>query len=357
VTARPRLTRRRFLRLAAIAGLGAALVAADRATQPFGLARLTYWGARGRAQELTGKPATVGLARCPSYDDALPCLRELWRQSAMPDVVGKRVLVKPNLIDVIEGRPVTTSPAVVAAVLDILAEMGAGEVIVGDGPGFRRHAWPVVEASGLAQVLSERRTRFVDLNYDSCRPVAAPGAWFLKERQVWLPRHVLEADLIVSVPKLKTHHWAGVSLSLKNLFGIVPGSRYGWPKNMLHINGIPLSILGLYEIVRPVVAVVDGVVGMEGDGPLFGSAVPHELLAVGADPVAVDTVCAGLMGYALEEVYHLFLADWAGVGQGKKIETRGAIVDSMRRSYARPPAAGSAPERQGARPQGGVAGS
>lgn len=339
MTARPRLTRRRFLRLAAIAGLGVSLVAADRATQPFGLPRLTYWGARGRAQELASKSATVGLARCPSYDDALPCLREMWRESAMPDVAGKRVLVKPNLIDVIEGHPVTTSPAVVAAVLDILAEMGAGEVIVGDGPGFRRDAGPVVKASGLASVLSARGTRFVDLNYDSCRPVPVRGGWFRRENEVWLPRHILEADLIVSVPKLKTHHWAGVSLSLKNLFGIVPGSRYGWPKNMLHVNGIPLSILGLYEIVRPVVAVVDGIVGMEGDGPLFGSAVPHELLAVGTDPVAVDTVCAGLMGYALEEVYHLFLADWAGVGQARKIETRGATINSMHRSYARPPTA------------------
>jgi uncharacterized protein (DUF362 family) len=337
MTTRPRLTRRRFLRLAAIAGLGAALVAVDRSTQPFGLLRFTRWGARGRLREWAGKPATVALARCPSYDDVLPCLRELWRDSAMPDVGGKRVLVKPNLIDVIEGHPVTTSPEVVAAVLDILAEMGAGEVIVGDGPGFRRDAQSVVKASGLASVLATRGTRFVDFNYDSCRAVPVRDGWFPREKEVWLPRHVLEADLIVSVPKVKTHHWAGVSLSLKNLFGIVPGSRYGWPKNMLHVNGIPLSILGLYEIVRPVVAVMDGIVGMEGDGPLFGAAVPHGVLAAGADPVAVDTICAGLMGYELEEVDHLFLAAWAGVGQAKEIEVRGANRDALKRTYARPP--------------------
>jgi len=299
---------------------------------------MTTWAARGRAQEWTGKPATVGLARCPSYDDVRSCLGDLWRKSAMPAVQGKRVLVKPNLIDLIEEHPVTTSPAVVAAVLDVLAELGAAEVIVGEGPGFRRDAWPVVRASGLADVLSARHTRFVDLNYDSCQPVPARGGWFLREKRVWLPRHVLEADLIVSVPKLKTHHWSGVSLSLKNLFGIVPGSRYGWPKNMLHINGIPLSILGLYEIVRPMVSVVDGIVGMEGDGPLFGTAVPHELLAIGADPVAVDTVCADMMGFSQDEVSHLFMANWAGVGQGREIETVGDSWDGMRRSYERPPA-------------------
>ncbi len=335
MTACPRLTRRRFLRLAAIAGLGTALVVADRLAQPFGLARLTWWGARGRAQQWRGRPATVGLARCSSYDDALPCLRALWRASAMPDVRGKRVLVKPNLVDVIEGHPVTTSPAVVAAVLDVLAE--ADEIIVGDGPGFRRDAWPVVGACGLASVLSARRIRFVDLNYDDPRPVPVRGGWFLHEREIWLPRHVREADLIVSVPKMKTHHWAGVSLSLKNLFGIVPGCRYGWPKNLLHINGIPLSILGLHELAGPVVAVVDGIVGMEGDGPLFGSEVPHGLLAVGADPVAVDTVCAAAMGFDRDEVNHLFLANWAGVGQGEEIELIGEPLEGMRRSYLRPP--------------------
>ncbi len=329
----PQMSRRTFLRLALLLGTGVAALGLDRATQPAGLARVLPWLARGQVQRLAGRPARVGLASCSSYDDARDCIADLWRQSAMPTVAGKRVLVKPNLLDIIEGHPVTTAPEVIAAVLDVLAELGAAELVVGDGSAFRRDAWPVVEASGLASVLKQRKLPFVDLNYDDPQPVPARGEWFLQTQQLWLPRHAREADLIVSLPKLKTHHWAGVSLSLKNLFGILPGARYGWPKNMLHFNGIAPSILGIYESLPPVVAVLDGIVGMEGDGPLFGTSVAHGLLAAGSDPVAVDVTTARLMGFSPEAIDHLRLAIWAGVGQGTRIETGGAAPEALRRSY------------------------
>lgn len=255
----------------------------------------------------------------------------------MPDVAGKRVLVKPNLIDAIEGQPVTTDPSVVGAVLDLLAEHGASHVVVGDGSGFRREGWPLVRACGLAEQLAERGAQFVDLNYDDPRPVHVRDGFFPRLRELWLPRHVREADLVISIPKLKTHHWAGVSLSLKNLFGVVPGARYGWPKNVLHINGIALSILGLHQIVRPVVAVVDGITGMEGDGPLYGQPVEHGLLAVGRDPVAVDVTCSQLMGFLSDEIDHLWLARLAGVGQCRNIEVRGASPADLLRRYQPPP--------------------
>jgi uncharacterized protein (DUF362 family) len=124
---------------------------------------------------------------------------------------------------------------------------------------------------------------------------------------------------------------------MKNLFGVIPGSRYGWPKNSIHFNGIPLFILGIHQILPPVMAVVDGIIGMEGDGPLFGSPVQHGLLAVGKDAVAVDVVCANLMGFNLDEIEHLSLAAWAGVGQATRIETRGASPEEMKRQYERPP--------------------
>ena len=74
-----------------------------------------------------------------------------------------------------------------------------------------------------------------------------------------------------SMPKLKTHHWAGVTLSLKNMFGVVPGSCYGWPKNVLHWAGINNAILDINAAVRPDFAIVDGIVGMEGNGPIQGT--------------------------------------------------------------------------------------
>jgi uncharacterized protein (DUF362 family) len=147
----------------------------------------------------------------------------------------------------------------------------------------------------------------------------------------------LAADYIVSVPKLKTHHWAGVTLSLKNLYGVIPGSRYGWPKNMLHINSIQASILGIYTVMPPVLAVVDGIVGMEGDGPLFGTPVEHGVLAVSSDPVAVDIVCTGLMGFDYEDIPHLSIAAWAGLWKSAHIETVGADPASLTRKYQPPP--------------------
>ena len=79
------------------------------------------------------------------------------------------------------------------------------------------------------------------------------------------------SDFIVSMPKVKTHHWTGVTLSMKNMFGIVPGSRYGWPKNVLHWAGIHESILDICATVRPHFVIADGIVAMEGDGPLNGT--------------------------------------------------------------------------------------
>jgi len=336
--ARPRLSRRGFLRLALLAGIGAGAVAVDRLYRPVGPFNYLRWLARGEIKRRIGPPAIVALGRCPSYsDDVLACLRDLWRQAEMPSVDGKRVLVKPNLVDSIEGRVATTAPQVVGAVVDLLRELRAGEIVVADGPCFRREAWPVVQACGLADVLEARRAQFVDLNYDDPAPVPVRDGWFHRADHLWLPRHVREADLIVSVPKLKTHHWAGVSLSLKNLFGVVPGMVYGWPKNILHMNGIAPSILGLHQSLPPVVAVVDGIVGMEGDGPLFGTPVEHGLLAVGQDALAVDVTCMRAMGLPLDASGHLWLAAWSGMGQAERVEVRGQSLQDLKRLYERPP--------------------
>jgi uncharacterized protein (DUF362 family) len=107
---------------------------------------------------------------------------------------------------------------------------------------------------------------------------------------------VTDADLVVSMPKLKTHHWGGVTLSMKNMFGTVPGRIYGWPKNVLHWAGLEESILDVAAAVRPRLAIVDGIVGMQGDGPIKGSAVDVGVILAGTDPVAVDSTAARLMG-------------------------------------------------------------
>ena len=110
------------------------------------------------------------------------------------------------------------------------------------------------------------------------------------------PNTVLGADLIVSLAKMKTHHWAGATLSMKNLFGLVPGAIYGWPKNKLHYIGIPRSVVELSRHFRNTYAIVDGVVGMEGNGPIQGTPKPAGVLVMGHDLVAVDSTCCRIMG-------------------------------------------------------------
>ncbi len=333
-----RISRAAFIRLVTLAGIGAGLAVLNKVTKPVGPVNFLRWKTRGLYQQNFGKPAVVALAECPDYQSDIKArLADLWRQAQMPAVQGKKVLIKPNLVDAIQGHPATTSPAVVGALIDLLHELGAAEVSVGDGPAFRRDAQPVADETGMQEAVNRRGLRFIDLNYDNPQPVPALDGWFAGTKNLWLPQRVREADLIVSLPKMKTHHWGGVSLSMKNLLGILPGSRYGWPKNYLHINGLTSSIIGMHQVLPHVVAIIDGIQGMEGDGPMFGTPVPHGLLAAGKDTVAVDVTCAKLMGFELADVDHLFLASWAGVGQASHIEIQGAAAERLQRQYQRPP--------------------
>src|SRR5207253_1539932 len=125
---------------------------------------------------------------------------------------------------------------------------------------------------------------------------------------------VAEADVLISMPKLKTHHWAGVTLSLKNLFGTLPGICYGWPKNELHWRGISNSIIDIALTNTPQLAVVDGIVGMEGDGPLNGVAKQMGVLVMGNDLVAVDATCCRLMKLAPEKLAYLSLGQVKRLG-------------------------------------------
>jgi uncharacterized protein (DUF362 family) len=110
--------------------------------------------------------------------------------------------------------------------------------------------------------------------------------------------------------KLKTHHWTGVTLSMKKLFGLIPGSFYGWPKNVLHHAGIEDCILDINATVKPHFAIVDGIVGMEGDGPIMGTPKAAGVIIMGRNFPAVDATCARIMGIDPMRVEHL--ADSSG---------------------------------------------
>src|SRR5487761_1118750 len=115
----------------------------------------------------------------------------------------------------------------------------------------------------------------------------------------------MSADFIVSVPKVKTHHWSGVTLSMKNLFGVVPGAKYGWPKNILHWKGIERSILDLCATVPVHFVIADAIMAMEGNGPLNGNPRLLNQIVLADDPVAADATCARLMGLDPDKVVHI----------------------------------------------------
>lgn len=256
------------------------------------------------------------------------------RSISLISIRGKTVLIKPNFVGFDLLGCMNTHPAVIAAAREAFLKLGAGKVLIGEGPSMDRDTEAVVESVRLREYTGRLNGDFVDLNIDDVQRVPLKTrASRLKE--LYFPKTVLGADFFVSMPKLKTHHWAGVTLSMKNLFGIVPGACYGWPKNVLHWAGIGKSILDINAAVRPDFAIVDGILGMEGNGPIQGTAKQANVLVFGNDPVAVDATCCRVMGLRPEKVK--YLAD-AGTLLGhlakEKIEQLGEPIASVRTPFA-----------------------
>jgi uncharacterized protein (DUF362 family) len=279
-------------------------------------------------------PARVAIRRAVSYQsDLMGIMLETLREFDLP-ISGKSVLLKPNLVGSDPLGMMNTHPAVIGAVREAFLSLGASDVLVGDGPALDRDTRAVIESINLGEHVAELSRTFVDLNVDDVeRVILKTRASRLKE--LYLPRVVRGVDFLVSLPKLKTHHWAGVTLSLKNMFGVVPGSCYGWPKNVLHWAGIDRAILDINAAVRPDFAIVDGIMGMEGNGPIQGSSKPCGVLIVGDDPVAVDSTAARIMGLLPEKIGHIArAASLLGHIQTQNIRQLGETIESTRIPFA-----------------------
>lgn len=251
------------------------------------------------------------------------------------DVKGKRVLLKPNLVEFDPKGVINTHPAVIEAAIDSFRSLGAAQVVVAEGPGHRRDNEYLLSASGLYEVIREHRVHYVDLNTDNVRATPLRSS-FTALKQLYLPESLYNADLLVSMPKLKTHHWVGVTLSLKNMFGVVPGIIYGWPKNILHWQGINQSILDINSsLPLPQFAIVDGIVGMEGNGPLQGQAKNSGVLIFGDDLVAVDATAARLMKIEPQKIVYLAKAgEFLGNLNQEKIQQIGERLENVQQDFA-----------------------
>jgi len=220
---------------------------------------------------------------------------------------GKRVLLKPNLVEPTRAVPhMTTHPAVIIAAAEVFRAWGA-TVTVGEGPGHVRDTEMALVESGVQSALDSADLTFADLNYEDAvwapnlgRASRLPGLHF--------PRSVAEADVVVSMPKMKTHHWVGVTAAMKNLYGVLPGLKYGWPKNVLHHAGIPQTVYDINASLSKTMAIVDAIDCMEGDGPILGTHKHMGLLLVGLNVAAVDATVCRLMSVRPDRIGYLQLA-------------------------------------------------
>lgn len=226
-------------------------------------------------------------------------------------VSGKRIVLKPNLVEFSPHQPINTNPLFVAAAAEAFRSLGAGSVAIAEGPGHRRATLDMAESAGFFQAIKGFEDNFVDLNLDAVSQVnlsRSPAKPFSTLQSLYLPHTVLAADLLVSLPKMKTHHWAGATLSMKNLFGIVPGGIYGWPKNVLHWAGIDNVIADLHATFPKQFCLVDGIEAMEGNGPIQGTPKHAGVIVAGSHPPSVDATCCRIMGIDPQKLKYLELA-------------------------------------------------
>jgi uncharacterized protein (DUF362 family) len=274
--------------------------------------------------------SAVAIIRARSYsEDLVSRMLEGVRQTGL-DARGKRVLLKPNLVEFDSSTVINTDASIIAAAVELFHRLGASDIRIGEGPGHRRDTLDLADDARYRATIPKFESIFTDLNRDDVSLIRG----FADEPEFYFPNTVLGADLIVSLAKMKTHHWAGATLSMKNLFGLVPGAIYGWPKNKLHYIGIPRSVVELSRHFRNTFAIVDGVVGMEGNGPIQGIPKPAGVLVMGRDLVAVDSTCCRIMGIDPEKVEYLRMAADLGHVHPARIEQRGETIASVRTNFA-----------------------
>ena len=257
---------------------------------------------------------------------------------------GDTVLIKPNLVKPApSGSGIITDARVTEAVAELVLEHSPGRVIIGEGssvgydfPG-QVDSLTAMEASGTAAVARKFGLQMIDLNHDEVVQVEAPDAYVMHTFGV--ARTALEADVIIDLPVVKTHARTGITCGLKNMKGVLPGD---WTKL-----GLDRGIVDLNRVMKPHLTVVDGIVGRAGTHTRDEDRVALNCILAGTDVVAVDAICATVMGFDVEDILHIRLADEAGLGEADldRISVYGERIANVARPFQ--PYADAARERFG----------
>lgn len=242
----------------------------------------------------------VSLVRCPDYSDTKKAITEaVDLAGGLKDIIrsGDRVLLKPNILAASPPQSAaTTHPSIVASMCELVIEAG-GKPIVGDGAGISRPGATAkaLKVSGIEEATIRAGAQVVNFETAGFSLVDVPEA--LQFRKLYIANPVLEADIVISLPKLKTHELTYYTGAVKNFFGVLPLKC----RKEIHLLGkrdlFGEAVADIYSIVKPSFAVMDGVIGMEGNGPSHGRPVNSGIILASQDCVSLDIVAAELIGF------------------------------------------------------------
>ena len=278
--------------------------------------------------------AIVGIGLSPDYN--YPAAEAAIRSSLAPFggmgafvKPGQKVLLKVNLVA--PSSPtlaVTTHPAILKAVIEEAQDAQAGSVSFGDGPGVGT-ATSVSRLAGLVKVAEETHAHLVD--FVETKTYENNNNRILKHLD--LTDQLAENDVLITLPKLKTHSQMAFTCALKNQYGLIPGmAKAQFHFRFQNRDRLADLIVDINRTASPALAIVDAVIGMEGPGPNSGTPRKIGAIIAGADLAAVDTVASAIIGLTPEEIPILMAARRAEFGATRleDIDVRGATVEQLK---------------------------
>jgi len=246
---------------------------------------------------------------------------------------GESVFIKPNtLLPKSPEFAITTEPKVVQSVVDIVLNEGkAGKVIVSDIPRLKMKARDVMKETGIEAAAIEAGAEVRYIDEDPQIEVRIPGGVVMSKTV--LPETLFSVDKIIYIPKLKTHYTSRITGAVKSAHGLQGDSE----RAKFHREDLHDKLVDILRAIRPHLCVIDAITVMEGQGPAFGNPVRFDTIVTGPDPVAVDTVCASMMGFDPFEIPTIRIAHHDGLGQGdlKNIQVVGNTLDEVRKRVKR----------------------
>ena len=239
--------------------------------------------------------AVVSIVKCPSYDPSVleGAFRQVCTSADFPDVRGRKVLLKPNVLsDSSVSDAITTNPEIVRLAIRYCREKGAADILVGDSPGMQGQNFRP-ERCGILDVCREEGATWVDFTKDPDQVVISSTGTKLA-----MANAVSKADVIIGLCKMKTHQLMYATGAVKNFFGTIPGLH----KSQCHMHfpsgdSFAKLLVGIHETVRPDFSIMDAVVSMEGPGPANGLPRNTGLLLGSSNDYALDRAQALIMGY------------------------------------------------------------